>query len=260
MVDKRLGGRKRYGKRLSGSRGLFPSGFLVCKDEKCGCSVVYEPKSKKRKSDGDVKLYKYYRCTNAKSVHSRKKYVPEEEILSGLLECFDDFSIDGTFAKQIESEISKQFKSTKARSATEIGELKSKLSTIVSKEQKTIDLMVSGTLTEEQGQMALKQYEVEKTNLVKRLEIARMRSSDSSIPKVKEILEVATNAKSIIKMQDAEKQVEAITKIGVPYGSRTRVFAVKGRCPRPLDEGNLRSFRLSKIWSPAMGSNHGPSP
>jgi hypothetical protein len=164
MVDKRLGGRKRYGKRLSGSRGLFPSGFLVCKDEKCGCSVVYEPKSKKRKSDGDVKLYKYYRCTNAKSVHSRKKYVPEEEILSGLLECFDDFSIDGTFAKQIESEISKQFKSTKARSATEIGELKSKLSTIVSKEQKTIDLMVSGTLTEEQGQMALKQYEVEKTN------------------------------------------------------------------------------------------------
>jgi hypothetical protein len=48
--------------------------------------------------------------------------------------------------------------------------------------------------------------------------------------------------------------------IGVPYGSRTRVFAVKGRCPRPLDEGNLRSFRLSKIWSPAMGSNHGPSP
>jgi hypothetical protein len=23
---------------------------------------------------------------------------------------------------------------------------------------------------------------------------------------------------------------------GVPYGSRTRVAAVKGRCPRPLDE------------------------
>ena len=25
-------------------------------------------------------------------------------------------------------------------------------------------------------------------------------------------------------------------KFGVPYGSRTRVAAVKGRCPRPLDE------------------------
>ena len=23
---------------------------------------------------------------------------------------------------------------------------------------------------------------------------------------------------------------------GVPYGNRTRVAAVKGRCPRPLDE------------------------
>ena len=26
---------------------------------------------------------------------------------------------------------------------------------------------------------------------------------------------------------------------GVPYGIRTRVTAVKGRCPRPLDEGNI---------------------
>ena len=25
---------------------------------------------------------------------------------------------------------------------------------------------------------------------------------------------------------------------GVPYGIRTRVAAVKGQCPRPLDEGN----------------------
>ena len=25
--------------------------------------------------------------------------------------------------------------------------------------------------------------------------------------------------------------------IGDPYGIRTRVVAVKGRCPRPLDEG-----------------------
>jgi hypothetical protein len=27
---------------------------------------------------------------------------------------------------------------------------------------------------------------------------------------------------------------------GAPYGTRTRVSAVKGRCPRPLDEGRLR--------------------
>ena len=30
--------------------------------------------------------------------------------------------------------------------------------------------------------------------------------------------------------------ITVIEIIGVPYGSRTRVAAVKGRCPRPLDE------------------------
>jgi hypothetical protein len=28
--------------------------------------------------------------------------------------------------------------------------------------------------------------------------------------------------------------------IGVPKGSRTPVPSVKGRCPRPLDDGDLR--------------------
>src|ERR1051325_9867872 len=28
--------------------------------------------------------------------------------------------------------------------------------------------------------------------------------------------------------------------IGAPYGTRTRVTAVKGRCPGPLDEGRMR--------------------
>ena len=37
----------------------------------------------------------------------------------------------------------------------------------------------------------------------------------------------------------AESCAEGIVKkfkFGVPYGNRTRVTAVKGRCPRPLDE------------------------
>ena len=29
--------------------------------------------------------------------------------------------------------------------------------------------------------------------------------------------------------------------VGAPYGIRTRVAAVRGRCPRPLDEGDVYS-------------------
>ncbi len=34
---------------------------------------------------------------------------------------------------------------------------------------------------------------------------------------------------------------KSLKRIGVPYGSRTRVAAVKGRCPRPLDERDAQN-------------------
>ena len=33
-----------------------------------------------------------------------------------------------------------------------------------------------------------------------------------------------------------------MTTVGVPDGIRTRVTAVKGRCPRPLDDGDAGGF------------------
>ena len=33
-------------------------------------------------------------------------------------------------------------------------------------------------------------------------------------------------------------------KNGVPNGSRTRAVALKGRCPRPLDDGDLMLCKL----------------
>ncbi|CAI3949379.1 unnamed protein product [Commensalibacter communis] len=40
--------------------------------------------------------------------------------------------------------------------------------------------------------------------------------------------------------------------IGVPYGIRTRVAAVKGRCPRPLDERD-RGNEVLLTWQLGFG-------
>ncbi len=36
---------------------------------------------------------------------------------------------------------------------------------------------------------------------------------------------------------------------GVPKGVRTPVAAVKGQCPRPLDDGDLELFSIGPWWS-----------
>ena len=40
-----------------------------------------------------------------------------------------------------------------------------------------------------------------------------------------------------------ESAKSLILRTGAPYGTRTRVTAVKGRCPRPLDEGRVLKAR-----------------
>jgi hypothetical protein len=38
-----------------------------------------------------------------------------------------------------------------------------------------------------------------------------------------------------------------VDSFGVPYGSRTRVAAVKGRCPRPLDERDAYGEKFVRL-------------
>ena len=44
-----------------------------------------------------------------------------------------------------------------------------------------------------------------------------------------------------------------------PYGTRTRVTAVKGRCPRPLDEGAVVAFidKLNSKFEQTSPTNGG---
>ncbi|MBV2168583.1 MAG: recombinase family protein, partial [Bdellovibrio sp.] len=52
---------------------LFGHGYMKCADASCGCSIIFDPKVKTIKETGEVKTYKYYRCSNGKRVHQSLK-------------------------------------------------------------------------------------------------------------------------------------------------------------------------------------------
>ena len=43
-----------------------------------------------------------------------------------------------------------------------------------------------------------------------------------------------------LKNKRLAKNFASLLQIGDPSGTRTRVTAVRGRCPRPLDDGTMR--------------------
>jgi DNA invertase Pin-like site-specific DNA recombinase len=66
-VQETFGKRNPYGKITTG--GAFKNGWLKCSNPECGCSVIFDPLTKKIKTTGEVKTYAYYHCTNGKKAH-----------------------------------------------------------------------------------------------------------------------------------------------------------------------------------------------
>src|SRR5436190_10816466 len=67
---------------------------------------------------------------------------------------------------------------------------------------------------------------------------------------------------SIAEKQKRHREGGVFVFGGVPTGIRTPVIAVKGRCPRPLDDGDKRNRKLEGFrfvnWIPAYAGMTNP--
>jgi site-specific DNA recombinase len=97
-VQETFGLKSAYKKR---SAGAFGGGWLKCADPDCGCYISYDPKTKKIKSTGKEKTYRYYYCTNGKKVHKKRQTVNEDAIWRQFEIIFDQFEVPKELAKKI---------------------------------------------------------------------------------------------------------------------------------------------------------------
>jgi site-specific DNA recombinase len=97
---------KTYQRKASG-HGVLGGGFIKCAE--CGCSVVYDPKTKFNSVTGSPKTYHYYRCSNAKRFHKSTKSIPEEVLWDGLSKSLDAIHLDEKTATDVTTLLNEEF-------------------------------------------------------------------------------------------------------------------------------------------------------
>lgn len=257
--------------------GIFGSGWIKCQD--CGCSIVYDPKKKRIKSSGEHKVYHYYRCSNGRKAHSsfRGMNVMEEKIWDQLESAVDDISISQSFAEQIAKALNETSEQARAASVRERDKYKDKIAELAKDEDDYLELYRKQKLSEEQYDRVRAQIREEMKYFTDQFTTAQDRINSTVIETAQSVIELCMSARSLWKGRSEGERLEfledilsnrwldgssvryelkkpfkvmhemrecAEMKLGVPYEIRTRVYSVKGSCPRPLDEGDSEKTEI----------------
>jgi len=176
----------------------FGSGWLKCGDPKCGCNVVYDPKKKKIKKSGEIKIFPYYHCTNSKKVHKTQEgmNISESKIWSQLEPVVGTIEITKQMAEYISNALNETHLKVKSARKREIEGFELGLDGIDNKRDKIFDLFTNGTIDQENYKRQDTRLKEERKNYTKQLAQANDTIDGVYLETSKSILELATTARA----------------------------------------------------------------
>ncbi len=192
---------------------LFGRGYLKCADPACGCSITFDPKTKKIKATGELKTFKYYRCSNGKKIHTKLKSVPEESIMEQLSGAVREISIRDDFRAELMRAVNETLHKMKRAVRDDIERFKLALAGLRDREDQAYDHFASEVIdleTYNHQRKRLQEEQVEYSNL---LEKAQLSINEAAAETVESIIELATNAESLWKHMTTEERKLLLDKL-----------------------------------------------
>ncbi len=188
---------------------LFGHGWMKCAEPTCGCSIVFDPKVKKIKSTGELKTFKYYRCSNGKHVHQSLKgmAVSEESIMNQFSGASRQISIREDFRDELMRAVNETLLKMKQAVKDDIERFKAALAGLREREDRAYDRYDSGEIDKEAYNRQRKRLQEEQVQFTNMMEHAQLSINDAAAETVESIIELATNAESLwIHMSTAERR------------------------------------------------------
>lgn len=194
---------------------LFGHSWLTCAEPACGCSIVFDPKQKKIKATGEIKTYKYYRCSNGKRIHISMKgrAVSEESIMNQLSGAVRHISIRNDFRDELKDAVNETFNKMSRAVRADIERFKAALAGLRERDNRIFDRYDAGEIDRETYNTQKQRINDEQIQFTNMMEQAQLSINDAGRETVESIIELANNAESLWKHMTAEERRELLDKL-----------------------------------------------
>ena len=179
--------------------GTF-SHFIGCGVAGCGSTIIFDPKTKTNKINGESRIYHYYHCADGKRFHKlnnlRQVNVGEKQLWESLWQPIHDLNISSKMADLIMDHL-KQVNQQSTESADEIKDKnRLRLSQMADKEDELYQHWSAGLLTKETYTRHLGKLKEERQEIETVLSGLENMNVEEIEDKAKTLLELCKNAES----------------------------------------------------------------
>jgi hypothetical protein len=166
--------------------------WMRCGTEGCGRLILFDPKKKKIKSTGEIKVFPYYRCSNSRRIHPNLKglAVTEDAILDKLKPIIGDASITDDFADKIRAAMKVVHEQAKDSIKLKAADYRQQLRDLRGQEDLAYNHFVDGTLTKEQYRRQIERIRDEHDACEEKLEAANLAITDAVYVSLDRLLEL----------------------------------------------------------------------
>ena len=254
------------GKYSSRARGIF-SNFLTCST--CGCSIIFDPKTKKLKTTGEIKTFNYYHCSDSRRVHKKMKdgqvNISETQILEQFEEVIESISITEKDADEISAYLKSQHEKTITQHKNQIKRDQQLMTSLEQQEDTLLDLLMSKSIDEVSYQRKLKKLREEKSILAAQISRVQTNIQDGFQITSLTLLELAKSSKSLWKTRNMQDRLNLLKTLHSNQRLNGKVLestlytpfqALKKICDfNKIKKKPICEDELLKNWCPARDLN-----